>query len=59
MAPIYSKYAAPPSTTREHYSAAPPIQLQHPCCVEWNSGTSYLSLNAWQSWGAMTLQHTQ
>jgi hypothetical protein len=43
MAPTFSKYAAPPSDTRDYYAAAPPIQLQRPRRLEWNSGT-YLSL---------------
>ena len=42
MAPNYSKYS-PPGDTRDHYAAAPPIQLQRPHRVEWDSGT-YLSL---------------
>ena len=44
MASNYSKYAAPPSDTRDHYAAAPPIQLlQRHHHVQWNSGT-YLIL---------------
>ena len=42
MAPTFSKYAAPPEDTR-YYAAAPPIQLQRPRRVEWDSGT-YLNL---------------
>jgi hypothetical protein len=42
MAPTFSKYVAPPEDTR-YYAAAPPIQLQRPRRVEWDSGT-YLNL---------------
>jgi hypothetical protein len=42
MAPTFSKYAAPPADT-SYYAAAPPIHLQRPRRVEWDSGT-YLNL---------------
>jgi hypothetical protein len=42
MSPNVSIYS-PPGDTREHYAAAPPIQLQCPCGLKWASGT-YLSL---------------
>jgi hypothetical protein len=42
MAPTYSKYA-PPRDTQDYYATAPPISLQRPPRVDWESGT-YLSL---------------
>ena len=42
MAPSYSKYASP-RDTQDYYATVPPIALQRPCHVKWDSGT-YLSL---------------
>jgi hypothetical protein len=42
MAPNFSKYASQPNNTG-YYASTPPIHLQRPHCVEWESGT-YLNL---------------
>ena len=43
MAPTYSKYAMVSNDMRDYYAVAPPIQLQRPRRVQWDSGT-YLNL---------------